>query len=428
MTTIVQSNTGLSEQREKLGELYKETRTQSLSLISNLSDADATVQSMPDASPAKWHMGHTTWFFETLILSPHYSGYRPFDTQYHYLFNSYYESLGPRQPRPMRGMLTRPSLSEICSYRYYVDLHLTQYLSQENCSKEVLSLVELGIHHELQHQELLLTDILHLFAQSPIQPTYRASEPIGMPNQPPSSVQWIGFDGGILEVGHSGEEFSFDCETPKHKQIIRPFQLASNPVTNRDWLVFMEDGGYSNPLFWLSDGWAMVQEEGWQSPLYWGNEQEGWNSMTLRGYQPLDLDAPVCHISYFEADAFARWAGKRLPTEFEWEIASHSVEMVGNFSERKHLKPKAAAGNNPGLQQMFGDVWEWTSSPYIAYPGFKPATGAISEYNGKFMSGQLVLKGGACTTPQTQMRVSYRNFFHPHQRWQFSGLRLAADV
>jgi len=325
-------------------------------------------------------------------------------------------------------MLTRPSLSRICDYRHYVDQHLDQLLTQDICPPEAVPLIELGIHHELQHQELLLTDILHLFSQNPIRPTYQPPEPLVVSNRPTPPRTWIEFEGGILNIGHAGDQFSFDCEIPEHEQIIRPFKLANIPVTNREWLEFMEEGGYQNPLFWLSDGWAASQKEGWQSPLYWELEEESWNAMTLRGYQPVDLDAPVSHISYFEADAFARWSEKRLPTEFEWEVASQSVEIKGNLSERQNLKPKAATSGEEGLQQMFGDVWEWTSSPYISYPGFKPATGAISEYNGKFMSGQFVLKGGACTTPQAQMRKSYRNFFYPHQRWQFSGLRLAQDL
>ncbi|MEH6404212.1 MAG: ergothioneine biosynthesis protein EgtB [Sneathiella sp.] len=428
MTTNIQTTSDISARRDEIGTLYKNTRDRSLSLTSSLSDADTTVQSMPDASPAKWHLGHTTWFFETLVLIPYFPSYVPFDNSYHFLFNSYYESLGPRQPRPKRGMLTRPDLSKICDYRRYVDQHLDQLTSQDTCPSAAIPLIELGIHHELQHQELLLTDILHLFSQNPIRPAYQSPEPLAVSNSPLSPTNWVEFEGGILDIGHAGNTFSFDCETPEHKQIIRPFKLASKPVTNREWLSFMEEDGYKNPLYWLSDGWATVQKEEWQSPLYWEQEDEIWNAMTLRGFQPVDLDAPVSHISYFEADAFARWSGKRLPTEFEWEIASQAVELTGNLSERQHLKPKAATGKDDGLQQMFGDVWEWTSSPYISYPGFKPATGAISEYNGKFMSGQFVLKGGACTTPQAQMRKSYRNFFYPHQKWQFTGLRLAEDM
>lgn len=427
MTSSSQQTVSFEQKAENLIGQYQNIRNQSIALITPLSDADATVQSMPDASPAKWHMGHTTWFFETLILIPYVAGYQPFDPQYAYLFNSYYESLGPRQPRPKRGMLTRPSLEQIKDYRQHVDKHVLSFLRQCGCTLEVSALLELGLHHEMQHQELLLTDILHLFAQNPLYPVYRAPEPIAMTADIPTS-SWLDFEGGIVDIGHGDVEFAFDCEEPRHQQIIRPFSLASKPVTNSDWIAFIEERGYTNPLLWLSDGWASIQQNEWHAPLYWAKEKEGWGTMSLRGYQPIDPDAPVSHISYFEADAFARWSGKRLPTEFEWEYAAQLIPIDGNFAERAYLRPKAAEGPENTLLQMFGDVWEWTSSPYISYPGFTPAHGAISEYNGKFMCGQFVLKGGACSTPKNQMRKSYRNFFYPHQRWQFSGLRLAEDL
>lgn len=413
--------------QEKLLNLYRQTREQSVALVSPLSDADATVQSMPDASPAKWHLAHTTWFFETLILIPNIKGYKVFNQNFAYLFNSYYESLGERQPRPRRGMLTRPTLDEVHDYRQFVDAHIHDFLSEGRCTSEATFHLELGIHHEMQHQELLLTDILHLFAQNPLSPVFRASEPLAMSAQnPPSS--WIEFSGGTVEFGHTGEAFAFDCEAPRHLQIIRPFKLAKKPITNREWIDFMNSDGYSDPLHWLSDGWTAAKQENWQAPLYWSEGEDQWQAMSLRGKQPVDLDAPVSHISYFEADAYARWAGKRLPTEFEWEYASQDISIDGNFAETGHLKPKPAIDTENSLSQMYGDVWEWTSSPYISYPGFKTAAGAVSEYNGKFMSGQFVLKGGACSTPKAQMRASYRNFFYPHQRWQFSGLRLAEDL
>lgn len=408
-------------------DLYKRTRERTIALATPLSDADATVQSTPDASPAKWHLAHTTWFFETLILIPNVTGYKVFDQSFAYLFNSYYESLGDRQPRPKRGMLTRPTLDTVRAYRQHVDDHIHTFLIQESSSKETNFLMELGIHHEMQHQELLLTDILHLFAQNPLSPVFRAPEPLVMPIPSPPTG-WIEFAGGTVEIGHADNTFAFDCEMPRHLQIIRPFKIAEKPVTNREWVKFIENGGYSDPLHWLSDGWATVKQENWTAPLYWSNESDQWQAMSLRGQQAVDLNAPVSHISYFEADAYARWAGKRLPTEFEWEYAAKDIPIAGNFAETGHLKTKPASADENSLQQMYGDVWEWTSSPYISYPGFKTATGAVSEYNGKFMSGQFVLKGGSCTTPKAQMRAAYRNFFYPHQRWQFSGFRLAEDI
>ncbi|MEP3247543.1 MAG: ergothioneine biosynthesis protein EgtB [Sneathiella sp.] len=407
---------------------FEKVRARSLDLIDPLSDADATVQSMEDASPAKWHMGHTTWFFETLILCSYDEDYTVFNERFAFLFNSYYEQLGPRQPRPQRGMLTRPTLDDVIAYRRHVDTCMKAFLTKGIPDNRTAELIELGLHHEMQHQELLLTDILHLFAQNPLKPAYRPSEPLVLTNNPPPQADWCNFEGGIMKMGHEGETFAFDCETPAHDQIIRPFKLSSHPVTNGEWIQFMEAGGYENPLHWLSDGWTTVQQEAWHAPLYWQQEGEVWWHMTLRGYQPVDLEAPVSQISYFEADAYARWAGKRLPTEFEWEYAATELGMDGNFADGNRLRPKRASQNDADLQQMYGDVWEWTSSPYVSYPGFKPAEGAVSEYNGKFMSGQFVLKGGACTTPKEQMRPTYRNFFYPHQRWQFSGLRLAEDL
>ncbi|MFT6556334.1 MAG: ergothioneine biosynthesis protein EgtB [Sneathiella sp.] len=383
---------------------------------------------MTDASPAKWHLGHTSWFFETLILIPHKDDYPCFDKQYAFLFNSYYESLGPRQPRPQRGMLTRPSLAEITDYRQHVNQHMTEFLTHTQPDTRTLDLVELGLNHEMQHQELLLTDLLHLFAQNPLKPIYHPSEPLPVANaSPPATVDWTIYEGGLVEVGHDQTGFSFDCETPKHQQILRPFKLANKPINNRDWIEFMDDGGYQNPLLWLSDGWAAVQTEDWHSPLYWEKRDDIWWSMTLRGFQPIDLESPASHISYYEADAFARWRGHRLPTEFEWEIAARQKAIEGNFLESGQYRPRRSPPQKTKMAQLYGDVWEWTSSPYISYPGFKPAEGAVAEYNGKFMSGQFVLKGGACTTPIRQMRPTYRNFFYPHQRWQVTGLRLAKD-
>ena len=412
---------------DSLAHHFSRVRAQSRALIAGLSDADATAQSMPDASPAKWHLAHTTWFFEELILVPYAVGYRVFDARFGYLFNSYYETLGARHARPERGLLTRPTLTDIQHYRDHVDAALTALLGHTD-DATVRARVQLGCQHEMQHQELLLTDILNLFARNPLRPAYAAARrqsPSGVPRDPPATT---GFAGGVVEVGHTGTDFSFDCETPRHPVLLQPFRLAGRCVTNREWLDFMADGGYSQPLLWLSDGWTEVQRQLWRAPLYWHQEDGGHFSMTLQGTQPLELDAPVTHVSYFEADAFATWAGRRLPTEFEWEAAAQGVGVTGNFADSGLLRPMPAASGGVAPQQLFGDVWEWTRSAYAPYPGFRPAAGALGEYNGKFMSGQMVLRGGSCVTPANHIRASYRNFFRPDARWQFSGLRLAEDA
>jgi len=417
-----------STDRTDLIARFKDVRQTSLALSDDLSDADATVQSMADASPAKWHLGHTTWFFEAVILQPHLAAYENFNDAFHFLFNSYYEALGPRHARPRRGMLTRPSLERVREYRAYVDAAMDRFLRDPAVSGELKDLVELGLHHEQQHQELLLTDLLHLFAQNPLQPEYRAPIPLPVGKMPANKQPWHHFEGGIHQVGNDGEDFAFDCEGPRHDVLTQSFEMATMPVTVGEWITFINDGAYKNPLLWLSDGWAFVQNEGLSAPLYWENRDDQWWSMTLRGAQPVNANAPVSHISYFEADAFARWAGHRLPTEFEWEIAAAESPLSGNFSETGLYRPLPVSKKSKGLSQMFGDVWEWTSSPYMAYPGFKPKAGVASEYNGKFMSGQFVLRGGSCATPTEHIRASYRNFFYPHQRWQFSGLRLSRDT
>jgi len=406
----------------------RRVRGESLALAEGLSDADATAQSMPDASPAKWHLAHTTWFFEALLLEPRLKGYRVFDDRYAYLFNSYYDSVGPRHARPRRGLLTRPPLEDVIAYRHHVDAALTDLLSDDGLAADVRATFELGIHHEQQHQELLLTDILHLFAQNPLKPSYRHPEPLAAGSGAPDRA-WISYPGGIREIGHAAADgFAFDCERPRHEALVHPFKLASRAVTNSEWLAFMEAGGYGNPLLWLSDGWAAVAAEGWQAPLYWERHDDGqWWTMTLKGPQPVDPAAPVTHVSLFEADAFARWAGCRLPTEFEWEAAARDLPVTGNMASTGRLRPAPAPGGG-GLRQMFGDVWEWTASAYAPYPGFHATDGAGGEYNGKFMSGQNVLRGGSCATPEGHVRATYRNFFYPHQRWQFTGVRLAADT
>ncbi|HVI28323.1 ergothioneine biosynthesis protein EgtB [Hansschlegelia sp.] len=411
--------------RSNLAERFREVRAHSRRLAQPLSDADATAQSMPDASPAKWHLAHTTWFFETMVLRPNAPSYQVFNPAFNFLFNSYYETIGERHPRPKRGLLTRPSLEQVMDFRAHVDRAMEALLDAD-VETDVAELIELGCHHEQQHQELLLTDILHLFAQNPIRPAYRDSEPVAVADAP-GEIGWLGFDGGIVEIGHDGSGFVFDCEGPRHQELLQPFRIADRLVTNREWLAFMADGGYREPLLWLADGWAQILAHRWEAPLYWEQRDGEWWTMTLRGLQPVDPAAPVTHVSYFEADAFATWAGKRLPTEAEWERASAGLPLVGNFAGSGRLRPKPA-GAEGGLKQMFGDVWEWTRSPFTPYPGFRPAEGAVGEYNGKFMCGQFVLRGGSCATPEGHIRASYRNFFQPDKRWQFSGLRLAEDA
>lgn len=403
--------------------VFDDVRQTTLTLIEGLSDADTTVQSMEDASPAKWHLAHTTWFFETFILRRFAKNYRPFNKAYAYLFNSYYEAEGARHPRPERGMLTRPSLSEVIAYRTYVDYEMNDLLEQ-NSDQDFLELVALGLHHEQQHQELLLTDLLHLFSKNPLKPAYRTTRPEPIYLKRDDSAKWLTFEGGLNDIGFDGQGFAFDCEGPCHPHYQPPFKICDQLVTNEEWLAFMEDGGYETPTLWLSDGWATVQEQGWKAPLYWQKQDGAWWAMTLRGFQPVDPHAPVCHISYFEADAFARFSGKRLPREQEWELAAREKPISGNLMESGRLRPAPSKGDG----QFYGDVWEWTQSPYSPYPGFKAASGAVGEYNGKFMNGQYVLRGGSCVTPPGHIRATYRNFFYPDKRWQFSGLRLAEDL
>ncbi len=406
---------------------YDSVRTLSASLAAPLSDADATVQSMPDASPAKWHLAHVTWFFETFVLRDHVAGYAPFDPHFAYLFNSYYEAEGPRHARPMRGMLTRPSLDAVLAYRAHVDAAMAAALPE--LDDDARSLVTLGIQHEQQHQELLLTDIAHLFAQNPLQPAM-FDAPSAMPAPLPGPIRWIEGKSGPVEIGDDGEAgFAFDCEGPRHTTWLHPHALASRPVTNAEWIAFIDDGGYADPRHWLSDGWTWVQAEGIVAPLYWKIGTSGWTRFGHDGRRPVNPAAPVTHVSLYEADAYARWAGARLPTEAEWESAAQGLDPSGGnqLDPGDCPRPRACEGGE-GLRQMFGDVWEWTGSAYRPYPGFAPAAGAVGEYNGKFMSGQFVLKGGSCATPRGHVRASYRNFFHPHQRWQFTGLRLAKDL
>jgi ergothioneine biosynthesis protein EgtB len=408
------------------------SRKQSLHLAAPLSPEDQVVQAMEDASPTKWHLAHVTWFFETFVLQPHLPGYRVFDEKFNFCFNSYYESQGERQPRPRRGLLTRPSSAEVLAYRAHVDEALHALFTRGvDPAGEIARLVEVGINHEQQHQELLLTDILALFAQSPLRPAYREGRHLRGCTKV-SAVSYISYDGGIREAGHPGDGFHWDNEAPRHNVLIHPFRLADRLVSNAEWLEFMRADGYANAALWLADGWAVVNRDGWHAPNYWEKRSGEWHQMSLRGLQPIDPAAPVCHISYYEADAYARFVGKRLPREFEWEIAAAGLPTTGNTLGSGALCPQTApehpAGTCDRPRQMFGDVWEWTQSAYLPYPGYRPPVGALGEYNGKFMVSQQVLRGASCVTPDGHSRATYRNFFYPQQRWQFMGLRLAEDV
>lgn len=413
-----------------LASRYRDVRALTLALTQSLSAEDQCIQSMPDASPSKWHMAHTTWFFEVVVLRAHVQDYRPFDPRYFHLFNSYYESLGSRHPRPQRGMLSRPSLEEVLRYRAHVDAAMLALLEgDQSTGAGWVPLVELGLNHEQQHQELLLTDIKHAFSLNPLLPAWGKAPQVAAVL--PVGGSWQGYQGGEVLVGHGAGGFAFDNETPRHRIYLQPYALARQLVSNGDYLAFIEDGGYRRPELWLSEGWATVQAQGWRAPAYW-LEQEGLRTQfTLYGERALDLAEPVCHLSFYEAAAYAAWAGARLPTEFEWEVAAASqatgAPPAGMSLASLDPHPRAA-GEGEGLQQLFGAVWQWTRSSYDPYPRFQPLAGAVGEYNGKFMVGQLVLRGGSCATPAGHSRASYRNFFPPTARWQFSGLRLARDL
>lgn len=412
----------------------EDTRATTEALADGLSPEDLTIQSMPDASPGKWHLGHTSWFFETFLLARLLPGYRPFHPRYNFLFNSYYLSAGDRLERARRGVLSRPSLAEVLDYRRHVGSGLRALAAglDDEAWATALPTIALGLAHEEQHQELMLTDILHLLAANPLRPSYRPAQ--AAPSPSPGSVAatfgWVDVAGGIYRIGHAGPGFAYDNEGPRHQVVLRPYRLANRPVTNAEWQAFMADGGYLRPELWLDDGWRAAIAEGWTAPLYWERGADGtWWSMTLLGLLPLEDDAPVCHISWYEAEAFARWCGKRLPSEAEWELVAADQAPVGNTLGSGALRPRPAVGAaGAAPRQMFGDVWEWTASPYGPYPGYRPPPGAIGEYNGKFMSGRMVLRGGGCVTPDGHIRASYRNFFYPHQRWQWTGVRLAEDA
>ena len=410
-----------------IGEQYTEVRQQTENLCSPLEVEDYGVQSMPDASPPKWHLAHTSWFFETLLLKPFASRYEAYDNTFSHLFNSYYESLGGFFTRAERGLLTRPTVKQVYAYRAHVDeamavlLEDTSHIDRQEIEHRCI----LGLNHEQQHQELLLTDIKHAFSKNPLRPVYCEQPDLTPSTLPPQS--WLTFNSGLYETGYKGDNFSYDNEMPRHKSYSDGFRIATRPVTNKEYISFIDNGGYKDADLWLSDGWAIVKENGWKAPLYWEQASDEWQCMTLHGMQRVDENAPASHLSFYEAAAYARWAKRRLPTEVEWEIAAQTLTIEGNLGYSAYLEPLACQSNNIS-HQFYGDVWEWTSSPYTEYPGYQRLEGPFGEYNGKFMSSQMVLRGGSCLTPRNHIRSSYRNFFYPHCRWQYSGLRLAEDI
>jgi ergothioneine biosynthesis protein EgtB len=413
----------MTSKREPLGERFERIRQLSLDIIAPLQIEDMVVQSMPDASPTRWHLAHTTWFFEHFVLAEYLPRHRPFRRGWEYLFNSYYYSVGEMHRRPERGLLSRPGVAEILEYRQYVDQEMLALIPGLPSDEQARFRVELGLNHEQQHQELMLTDIKHALSRNPLLPAYRADLGPAPVSAEPQTYQR--FEGGVAEFGSEAPPFCFDNESPRHDALLPNFQIASRPVTNAEFRAFVRDGGYGSPDLWLSDGWAWVQQRKIVRPMYWSEDLEA--EYSLMGEIALDEHRPVCHLNYYEADAFARWAGARLPTEFEWEHAARNAPVSGNLLELDTLHPGGASDSEP-VRRLFGDVWEWTASPYSAYPGFKPLSGSLGEYNGKFMCNQLVLRGGSCVTPADHIRPSYRNFFQPDARWQFSGLRLARDA
>ena len=412
-----------SVSRDSVGSLsarYSRVRALSVSLAATLAPEDTVVQSMPDVSPTKWHLAHVTWFFERFVLEPFVPGYRRLDDDYDYLFNSYYYTAGQMHARPKRGLLSRPTLAQVFDYRTHVDEHMTRLLEERGDDAELAAVVTLGLNHEQQHQELLLTDIKHVLAQNPLQPAFDPELP-GAPSRPVDAYSFADGASGIHAIGATGDGFFFDNETPRHDALLHEHRIGTRLVTNGEFREFVTGGGYTDPTLWLSDGWAVVNQEGWDRPLYWGEDLA--SEFTLGGVRDIDDNAPVTHVSFYEADAYARWAGARLPTEFEWETAASGKAVDGNLLQSGFLHPVAGAD----ATQFFGDVWEWTSSPYAPYPGFVPLSGSLGEYNGKFMCNQMTARGGSCVTSSDHVRASYRNFFYPHQRWQFFGIRLAKD-
>lgn len=415
----------LLDQPAALAERYQVVRMFTESLCSDLRPEDTVAQSMADASPVKWHLAHTSWFFETFILEKAFSDYRCLNPHYRVMFNSYYNTVGEQYLRPNRGLVTRPGFQEVMEYRRYVDESIMECLGSDKMSLDLQRVLEVGIQHEQQHQELILTDLKHLFSCNPLNPVYRQCRFVSEIQQAP--IEWHLYTPDTQTLGYNGEGFAFDNETPAYQAFIQAFELASRPVTNGEYLEFIQDQGYHRAELWLSDGWALVQRERWQAPLYWRLLDGRWHTFTLSGLRPVREDEPLTHVSYYEADAYSRWRQARLPTEQEWEFAARQQTLNGNFVESGFLHP-VPAEHSGALQKLFGDVWEWTQSPYTAYPGFKPAAGELAEYNGKFMCNQMVLRGGSCATPQSHIRATYRNFFYPGARWQFSGVRLARDA
>ena len=407
---------------------YRAVRRMTETLCANLDPEDCNAQSMPDASPAKWHLAHTTWFFETFVLQVHAPGYKPFHPGFGFLFNSYYNGAGERYARPERGLLTRPTLIEVLEYRAYVDDHMCSLIriDQGGEAAEIVRVTEIGLHHEQQHQELILTDVKHLFAQNPLLPAYRPI--LRTTNDSADTLAWIDIAEGVHPIGYGGTGFSYDNERPSHRVFIEPCQIADRLITNGEYRAFIEDGGYENSQLWLDVGWTTVQREDWVAPLYWRGGPNGYSEFTLAGERELCDAEPVSHVSFLEADAFARWAGARLPTEAEWEVACGSRVVEGNFADSERYHPAGAGEQSPGnARQIFGDLWEWTRSSYDPYPGYRPDAGTLGEYNGKFMCEQFVLRGGSCASPRSHLRSSYRNFFHAPDRWQFTGIRIAKE-
>ena len=413
------------EKTSLLAQRYGAIRAATENLAAPLSAEDCAIQSMPDASPGKWHLGHTSWFFETFVLDPYLPDYAVYEPAFRVLFNSYYNAVGDKHPRPRRGLLSRPSLDAVRAYRAHIDASMGRLFGEVRSEPGLVSLIELGLNHEQQHQELILTDLKHMLSCNPLKPAYLPHGEV--PGGATRPLEWIEFDEALVEIGHRGEGFAFDNETPRHRVFVAAHALASRPVTNGEYLDFIADGGYRRPDLWLSEGWDWVNANGIDEPLHWDGDDGERRRFTLHGVLPVVSEAPVCHVSLFEADAYARWAGARLPTESEWESAAAHVPVEGHFAEDGIYEPRAAAGREP-LDQLFGDVWEWTQSAYAPYPGFRPAAGAIGEYNGKFMCNHYVLRGGSCATPRSHIRATYRNFFPASARWQFSGFRLARDL
>ncbi len=414
---------------EALAREYRRVRVNSLRLCEPLAIEDFGLQAMANTSPPKWHLAHTTWFFETFVLKPDNPGYEPWHPAFEHLFNSYYNGIGTPFPRPQRGLLSRPTVEEVIAYRQTIDDRVLKLLeSGHETDAECLRRIELGLHHEQQHQELLLTDLKYSFHVNPLLPAYRRQTDRPRPTNTKKANAWVEVDRRLVTLGATGDRFCFDNETPRHRHYLQPFALATTLVTNGDFLAFMTDGGYRRPELWLADGWDLVRQQGWHAPLYWRRQEGNWYCYTLSGLRSMTPDQPVCHLSYYEADAYARWAGARLPTEGEWETVAADLPVVGNFIDSGQLHPQPADSAGDTLCQLFGDVWEWTASSYSPYPGFQPAAGAIGEYNGKFMSNQMVLRGGSCVSDAGHIRPSYRNFFYPADRWQFSGLRLARSL